>query len=124
MSRIYYRGAYAAIACYDVMNAESWHRLQYWIKEVKMFEPDCKIYVCATKTDLLGKGSLNLKLLCLQGCMCATNYPNLETLASFLAEGAVVKMCLSTEKFRDQSSIHLFCIFFRGQQQESCRRLS
>lgn len=53
MSRIYYRDAYAAIIVFDVMNAESWSRLQYWITEIQTFEPDCKIYICANKIDLL-----------------------------------------------------------------------
>ena len=54
MSRIYYRGAFAAVICYEVRNRESWDRLKYWINEVRTFERDCKIYICATKKDLLG----------------------------------------------------------------------
>lgn len=53
MSRMYYRGARAAVCCYAVNDAESWDRLQHWVAEVRRHEPDCKIYVASTKTDLL-----------------------------------------------------------------------
>ena len=53
ISRIYYRGARAAIVCYDVTDADSWERLHFWIKELGKFEESCKIYICATKTDLV-----------------------------------------------------------------------
>lgn len=58
MSRIYYRGAYAAIACYDVTDPKSWEKLKYWIQEVRLFEQDCKIFIAATKCDLLGNTSI------------------------------------------------------------------
>ena len=53
ISRIYYRGARAAVVCYDTTDADSWERLQYWIKELRKFEESCKIYICATKADLV-----------------------------------------------------------------------
>ena len=60
ISRIYYRGARAAIVCYDVTDADSWERIQFWIKELRKFEEGCKIYICATKADLVA-GSANKK---------------------------------------------------------------
>jgi len=53
MSRIYYRGAKAAVVCYSVNDQESWDRLKFWINELQKLEKDCKIYLCATKVDLL-----------------------------------------------------------------------
>ena len=57
ISRIYYRGARAAVVCYDVTDADSWERLHFWIKELRKFEESCKIYICATKTDLVAGGN-------------------------------------------------------------------
>ncbi len=54
MSRIYYRGAAAAVVCYDVTDADSWERLGFWVRELRKFEENCRVYVCATKKDLLG----------------------------------------------------------------------
>ena len=52
MSRIYYRGAKAAIVCYDVMNEKSWEKVQFWVDELKRFEESCRIYIVGNKTDL------------------------------------------------------------------------
>jgi len=53
MSRMYYRGSKAAIVCYSVKDEESWERLQFWVAELKKMEEECKVYICATKIDLL-----------------------------------------------------------------------
>jgi len=53
MSRMYYRGARAAVICYAVNDAESWTRLKFWVNEIKRLEENCRIYVAATKIDLL-----------------------------------------------------------------------
>lgn len=53
MSKMYYRTAKAAIICYAVNDAESWEKVEYWVKELSKTEPDCSIYVCATKIDLV-----------------------------------------------------------------------
>ena len=54
MSRIYYRGAKAAILCYDVSDLESWEKVSFWMSEVRKFGLEgCKMYLCGTKTDLL-----------------------------------------------------------------------
>jgi Ras-related protein Rab-24 len=53
MTRVYYRGAKAAIVCYDVMNERSWEKLKFWVEEVKMCEEDCRIYIVGTKIDKL-----------------------------------------------------------------------
>lgn len=52
-SQFFYRGAKAAILCYDVTNEESWSKIEHWVKELKIMEEDCRIYICANKIDLL-----------------------------------------------------------------------
>jgi len=59
MSRMYYRGSKAAILCYSVKDEESWERLQFWVKELKKTEEECKVYICATKIDLLQGNNRN-----------------------------------------------------------------
>lgn len=56
MVRIYYRGAKAAIVCYDITDQSSFNRAKYWIRELRSIEETCKIYICATKKDLLDLG--------------------------------------------------------------------
>ncbi|KAG9265900.1 ras-related protein Rab-24 [Astyanax mexicanus] len=53
MSRIYYRGARAAIVCYDLTDSSSFLRARFWVKELQTFEEHCKIYLCGTKNDLI-----------------------------------------------------------------------
>ncbi|KPJ00403.1 Ras-related protein Rab-24 [Papilio xuthus] len=85
MTKMYYRGAHAAIICYDPSSYASWIRLRHWLQELRTVEEvkenivmlhisekvkcevlhwtsihnhivslrDCKVYLCATKKDLL-----------------------------------------------------------------------
>jgi len=53
MSRMYYRNAKAAIVCYAVNDEESWEKVNFWVSELQKMEPDCSIYICATKLDLI-----------------------------------------------------------------------
>ena len=53
ITRSFYRGARAAVVCYDVTDAASWERLQFWAEEVQREEEKCRIYIAATKTDLI-----------------------------------------------------------------------
>ncbi|XP_042307770.1 ras-related protein Rab-24 [Sceloporus undulatus] len=53
MSRIYYRGAKAAIVCYDLTDNSSFQRAKFWVNELQNFEENCRIYLCGTKSDLL-----------------------------------------------------------------------
>ncbi|KJE94499.1 hypothetical protein CAOG_05133 [Capsaspora owczarzaki ATCC 30864] len=52
MSRIYYRGAKAAITCFDVMDPTSFERLKFWVNELRNNEEHCKLYICGTKVDI------------------------------------------------------------------------
>lgn len=38
MSRIYYRGAKAAIVCYDLTDSSSFERAKFWVKELQNLE--------------------------------------------------------------------------------------
>ncbi|XP_061595151.1 ras-related protein Rab-24 isoform X2 [Cololabis saira] len=53
MSRIYYRGARAAVVCYDLTDSSSFERARFWVKELQNCEEHCKIYLCGTKSDLI-----------------------------------------------------------------------
>ncbi|XP_013397844.1 ras-related protein Rab-24 [Lingula anatina] len=62
MSRIYYRGAKAAIVCYDMTDSESFARVCFWVKELRNNEENCKIYLCGTKKDLVDENKNNRKV--------------------------------------------------------------
>ncbi|XP_030314891.1 ras-related protein Rab-24 [Calypte anna] len=53
MSRIYYRGARAAVVCYDLTDSSSFQRAKFWVNELQNCEEGCRIYLCGTKSDLL-----------------------------------------------------------------------
>jgi len=53
MSKIYYRGAKAAIVCYDLTDRTSFERARFWIGELQKHEETCQIYLCGTKYDLV-----------------------------------------------------------------------
>ncbi|XP_077992966.1 ras-related protein Rab-24-like [Glandiceps talaboti] len=59
MSRIYYRGARAAIVCYDLTDLSSFERTRFWVQELKANEERCKIYLCGTKYDLVETNKKN-----------------------------------------------------------------
>lgn len=54
MSRIYYRDAWAAVVCYDLTDVASWEKVKFWVNELQQYEPNCRIYFCGTKKDLIG----------------------------------------------------------------------
>ena len=47
------RDASAAVVCFAVNDAASWERLKFWVSELRKEEAACRIYVAATKVDLL-----------------------------------------------------------------------
>ena len=44
MSRIYYRGAWAAILCYDLTDRSSFDRARFWVDELRKTE-EVKLFV-------------------------------------------------------------------------------
>ncbi|XP_028416285.1 ras-related protein Rab-24-like [Dendronephthya gigantea] len=55
MSRIYYRGAMAAIICYDLTDGSSFSKVKFWVNELHTHEENCEIFLCGTKLDLVKK---------------------------------------------------------------------
>ena len=53
MSKMYYRGSHAAVICYSVVDPKSWQKVKFWVAELNKMEEHCKVYICATKIDLL-----------------------------------------------------------------------
>ena len=53
MSRMFYRGAMAAIVCYDVTDEKTWDKVKFWAGEVTRFEEDFKVYIVGNKLDLV-----------------------------------------------------------------------
>ncbi|KAG0730095.1 Ras-related protein Rab-24 [Chionoecetes opilio] len=53
MSHIYFRGAKAAVVCYDITNQESAERAKFWVAEVQKYEEGCRVCLCGTKLDLV-----------------------------------------------------------------------
>lgn len=82
MTKVYYRGAAAAIVCYDVTKPETYARAKYWMSELRSVEENCKVYFCATKKDLLDNKSAN---------------PSLETVKQYV-DGVQSKFFLTSSK--------------------------
>ena len=53
MSSMYYRNAKAAVICFDLADASSFEKADYWVNQILINEPNCKIYLCGTKLDLI-----------------------------------------------------------------------
>lgn len=53
ISRLYYRGAHAAILCYDVTNKRSFDEMGVWLQEIRQNCGDIVIHVVGTKTDVV-----------------------------------------------------------------------
>lgn len=58
MSAMYYRSARAAVLCYDLTDRTSFDKAKYWVDQLKAAEPDCRIYLCGTKLDLIEEAIL------------------------------------------------------------------
>ncbi|XP_076174365.1 ras-related protein Rab-24 isoform X2 [Ptiloglossa arizonensis] len=59
MTRIYYRGAKAAVVCYDITKLDTFQKAKFWIGELRNIEEECKIYICGTKKDILEQDALS-----------------------------------------------------------------
>eukprot|EP00123_Amoebidium_parasiticum_P021223 comp63682_c0_seq1/m.47957 comp63682_c0_seq1/g.47957 ORF comp63682_c0_seq1/g.47957 comp63682_c0_seq1/m.47957 type:complete len:210 (-) comp63682_c0_seq1:339-968(-) len=53
MTRIYYRGAGAAIVCFDLTEREGFTKASQWVRELRDAEEQCRLYVVGTKADLV-----------------------------------------------------------------------
>ncbi|KAK3597734.1 hypothetical protein CHS0354_006086 [Potamilus streckersoni] len=53
MVKLYYRGAMAAILCFDLTDKTSFDRVRFWAGELRQMEKGCKLFLCGTKKDLV-----------------------------------------------------------------------
>ena len=53
MSRIYYRSARAAVVCYDVTEAKSFQKVEFWVEELIEHEPVSRRELCRRSTNLM-----------------------------------------------------------------------
>jgi len=56
MTRHYYKGAEAAIVCYDLCDPTSFAKVKYWVNELMAVEENVIIAIVGTKSDLLSQG--------------------------------------------------------------------
>ena len=64
MSRMFYRGAKAAVVCYDVTDDKTWDQVKFWASEVMRFEEGCRIYIVGNKLDLLVTKNFHCNQIC------------------------------------------------------------
>jgi len=57
MSRIYYKGAKAALICYDMTFSPSFKKVRFWADELRKMEPLCEIFIVGTKCDMITSGA-------------------------------------------------------------------
>lgn len=53
MTRTYYRGAKAAVVCFDLTETSTFQRAKHWVSELRSIEENCRVYLCGTKRDLI-----------------------------------------------------------------------
>lgn len=58
MIKLYYRGAKAAVVCYDITKPNTFQKAKFWVRELRAVEEGCKVYICATKKDILEHGAV------------------------------------------------------------------
>jgi len=56
ISRLYYRGAKAALVCFDLTNKDSFAKVHFWMEELAEHAPDCLKFLVGTKADLVASG--------------------------------------------------------------------
>jgi len=56
MTKIYYRGAGAAIICYDLTDADSFGRANFWLNELKANVQNCAAFLVGCKLDMIESG--------------------------------------------------------------------
>lgn len=94
MTRMYYREANAAIVCFDLGMAFTFQRAKFWIRELRMIEENCKIYLCGTKLDLIRSNEVQLVEMapiqnyaaCIQAKMYITSSKTGENIAEMFDE--------------------------------------
>ncbi|XP_050449491.1 ras-related protein Rab-24-like isoform X1 [Cataglyphis hispanica] len=85
MTRTYYRGAKAAIVCYDITKLSTFQRAKHWVRELRDVEEHCKVYLCATKKDLCDEGFVS-------------DDPDLQNTVERYAKGTQTKLFITSSK--------------------------
>ncbi|GAB1859964.1 Ras-related protein Rab-24 [Camponotus japonicus] len=85
MTRTYYRGAKAAIICYDITKFSTFQRAKHWVRELRSIEENCKVYLCATKKDLCDEGFVS-------------DDPDLQNTVEKYAKGTQTKLFVTSSK--------------------------
>lgn len=85
MTRTYYRGAKAAIVCYDITKLSTFQRAKHWVRELRSVEENCKVYLCATKKDLCDEGFVS-------------DDPDLQNIVERYAKGTQTKLFITSSK--------------------------
>lgn len=49
---LYYREATVALICYDVTSYPTFEACEYWYRELKRCEPECRMFLVGNKTDM------------------------------------------------------------------------
>lgn len=103
MTRTYYRGAKAAIICYDITKFSTFQRAKYWVRELRSIEENCKVYLCATKKDLCDEGFVS-------------DDPDLQNTVEKYAKGTQTKLFVTSSKTgenvgEDASLINKYFLF-------------
>lgn len=85
MTRTYYRGAKAAIVCYDITKSSTFQRAKHWVRELRSIEENCKVYLCATKKDLYDEGF-------------TSDDPDMQNVVERYANGTQTKLFVTSSK--------------------------
>ncbi|XP_011156754.1 ras-related protein Rab-24 isoform X1 [Solenopsis invicta] len=85
MTRTYYRGAKAAIVCYDITQPSTFQRARHWVRELRSIEENCKVYLCATKKDLCDEGFVS-------------DDPDMQNMVERYASGTQTKLFVTSSK--------------------------
>lgn len=52
ISKVFYRRAEFAVLCFESTDLDCEQNLRYWTNELRSIEPDCRLFIVATKSDL------------------------------------------------------------------------
>lgn len=85
MTRTYYRGAKAAVVCYDMTKSSTFQRAKHWVRELRSIEENCKVYLCATKKDLCDEGFVS-------------DDPDMQNIVERYASGTQTKLFITSSK--------------------------
>jgi len=96
MTRTYYRGAKAAIVCYDITKSSTFQRAKHWVRELRSIEENCKVYLCATKKDLCDEGFVS-------------DDPDMQNVVERYASGTQTKLFVTSSKTGENVGKEALC---------------